>query len=277
METVRVFTAERMQEIEDGSVTGGAIVGDNLILTKHDGSTANAGNVRGPAGPVGSSPIVVTSTTRPTTGLYEGLVIYETDTKRTYIYTGSGWQSYEPLRICTSTTHPSSPFVGMEIYETDTHKRLIWNGHRFDPPWNMPWGSIWGAGITGSWGPGAETPLLLNGATSRTWTNVANRLMHLVLNLGVYRGSVNGANTFRIKIDGVTYNTSTPSDWYGAIGDDRFTFHTSVSLLALPAGTHTIQVTAVSQFTGPPFTCDPAGIAACYALLNDVGPWGNPV
>lgn len=58
MATVTVFTAERMQEIEDGTVVSGAIVGDDLILTKHDGSTVNAGVVVGPEGPPGSdSPI----------------------------------------------------------------------------------------------------------------------------------------------------------------------------------------------------------------------------
>lgn len=53
MATVTGLTAERMLEIEAASVVDGAIVGDDLILTKHDTSTINAGNVRGPEGPVG--------------------------------------------------------------------------------------------------------------------------------------------------------------------------------------------------------------------------------
>lgn len=50
MATVTVLTAARMLAIEAASVVDGDIVGDNLILTKHDGSTINAGNVRGPQG-----------------------------------------------------------------------------------------------------------------------------------------------------------------------------------------------------------------------------------
>lgn len=53
MATVTGLTADRMLEIEAASVVDGDIVGDNLILTKHDGSQVNAGNVRGPAGPQG--------------------------------------------------------------------------------------------------------------------------------------------------------------------------------------------------------------------------------
>lgn len=53
MSTVTVYTAARMQEIEDGAIVDGDVVGDNLILTKHDGSTINAGNVRGATGEQG--------------------------------------------------------------------------------------------------------------------------------------------------------------------------------------------------------------------------------
>lgn len=50
MATVTVLTAARMLAIEAASVVDGDVVGDNLILTKHDGSTINAGSVRGPQG-----------------------------------------------------------------------------------------------------------------------------------------------------------------------------------------------------------------------------------
>ena len=50
MATVTVYTAERMKAIEDASIVDGEIVGDDLILTKYDESTINAGSVRGPQG-----------------------------------------------------------------------------------------------------------------------------------------------------------------------------------------------------------------------------------
>jgi hypothetical protein len=49
MATITGLTAARMLLIEAASVISGAIVGDDLILTKKDNSTINAGNVRGPA------------------------------------------------------------------------------------------------------------------------------------------------------------------------------------------------------------------------------------
>lgn len=53
MATVTGLTAERMLEIEAESVVDGDIVGNNLILTKHDGTQINAGPVIGPQGPQG--------------------------------------------------------------------------------------------------------------------------------------------------------------------------------------------------------------------------------
>jgi hypothetical protein len=42
-----------MLAIEAASVVDGDVIGNNLILTKHDGTQINAGNVRGPQGPQG--------------------------------------------------------------------------------------------------------------------------------------------------------------------------------------------------------------------------------
>lgn len=53
MGTVTSLTAARMISIEANCIVDGDIVGDNLILTKHNGSTIDAGNVRGPTGSPG--------------------------------------------------------------------------------------------------------------------------------------------------------------------------------------------------------------------------------
>jgi len=58
MATVTGLTAARMLSIEAASVVSGAIVSGNLILTKKDGTTINAGAVvgaTGPAGPAGAT------------------------------------------------------------------------------------------------------------------------------------------------------------------------------------------------------------------------------
>ena len=64
MTTVTSLTADRMLAIEAASVVDGDVVGDNLILTKHDGSQINAGSVRGPTGspgPVGQDLPILTA------------------------------------------------------------------------------------------------------------------------------------------------------------------------------------------------------------------------
>jgi microcystin-dependent protein len=53
MATITGLTAARMEAIEAASIVDGEVVGDNLILTKYDASTINAGNVRGPTGSPG--------------------------------------------------------------------------------------------------------------------------------------------------------------------------------------------------------------------------------
>ena len=57
MATVDGLSKARMLEIEANSVVDGDVVGDNLILTKKDGSTLLAGSVRGPKGDPASSMI----------------------------------------------------------------------------------------------------------------------------------------------------------------------------------------------------------------------------
>lgn len=61
MATITGLTAARMLAIEAASVIAGIITGDNLILTKRDGTTINAGNVRGPQGVQGVPGSISTS------------------------------------------------------------------------------------------------------------------------------------------------------------------------------------------------------------------------
>ena len=51
-----------MIEIENASIVDGEVVGDNLILTKFDTTTIDAGNVRGPAGTTASATYTPTLT-----------------------------------------------------------------------------------------------------------------------------------------------------------------------------------------------------------------------
>jgi hypothetical protein len=61
MATVTVFTSARMQAIENASVVSGTVTSGNLILTKFNGTTINAGSVIGPTGPTGPTGEVTTA------------------------------------------------------------------------------------------------------------------------------------------------------------------------------------------------------------------------
>lgn len=62
MATITGLTATRMLEIEAESVVDGEIISGHLILSKHDGSTIDAGPVAGPPGPPGpTGPAAISS------------------------------------------------------------------------------------------------------------------------------------------------------------------------------------------------------------------------
>lgn len=59
MATVQVFTAARSQEIEDQAIIDASLVGDNLVLERHNGATIDVGSVRGATGATGATGSVV--------------------------------------------------------------------------------------------------------------------------------------------------------------------------------------------------------------------------
>ena len=53
MPSVNGYTTAKMVPIEDGTFTDANVVGDDLVFTRKDGTTKNAGAVRGDQGPIG--------------------------------------------------------------------------------------------------------------------------------------------------------------------------------------------------------------------------------
>ena len=44
--------------------------------------------------------------------------------------------------ICTSSSRPAAPDTGTMIYETDTQRVLVYSGTAWQQPWNQPWGIV---------------------------------------------------------------------------------------------------------------------------------------
>lgn len=91
---------------------------------------ASGGNAWQPVG----NRIVCASTTRPSSP-FEGQEIYETDSQKTLVYSGSAWVEtsdldYSPsATVCTSSTRPTTGlFEGQRIYETDTNREFTYSG-----------------------------------------------------------------------------------------------------------------------------------------------------
>lgn len=82
-----------------------------------------------------AGPVVCTSGTRPTTNLFAGYQIFESDTKLLYVYTGSAWSPVVPtfgvVGSCKLTTGFStlSDFDYVELFTapTVTGRRYIFN------------------------------------------------------------------------------------------------------------------------------------------------------
>ncbi|MGE3487455.1 MAG: hypothetical protein AB7L09_22265 [Nitrospira sp.] len=71
--------------------------------------------------------VICTSATRPSTPI-SGQIIFETDTRRYYHWSGSVWTLFPfGITVCTSGTRPATPFQDQAIYETDTGAILVRN------------------------------------------------------------------------------------------------------------------------------------------------------
>jgi hypothetical protein len=104
MAEVTVYDATRMKEIEDNTVVNGEINASSghLILERNDGSPIDAGLVN-------VSPRVVTSATRPVApNIFPGLYIYETDTKKEWVWDGAIWLATGSQMPHSTTTRVTS-------------------------------------------------------------------------------------------------------------------------------------------------------------------------
>ena len=123
MATVTGLTATRMLAIEAASVVDGEVVGDNLVLIRHDGGEIVAGNVRGPAGPSGgggggylqeqSFPAATTSWT----------ITHGQGTKGMSVYT----QNSLGVPIRGDISYPDDNTVQVDFYHPQTGLMRVYN------------------------------------------------------------------------------------------------------------------------------------------------------
>lgn len=155
--------------------------------------------------------LVCTSSTRPASPL-TGTEIYETDTKRFLIWSGSAWeQKAFATFTCTSSTRPGAPFTGMQIYETDTIRYLIYNGSSWEQKSftsfvctssTRPAAPFTGLGI---WETDTGRTLVYDGSA---WQAVI-RSSQIINTLAAASGSVNFTTTTEADLTGATVTFTT--------------------------------------------------------------------
>lgn len=106
--------------------------------------------------------VICQSTNRPTSPLFEGMSIYETDTNKTYMYNWSAWVQREDCFVVadsTARTNLASPYDGMRAYQVDNNRTYRYDG--------SSWWTVEIAAATTT----AHTPQLDQGASTNITKN----------------------------------------------------------------------------------------------------------
>lgn len=166
--------------------------------------------------------VICTSTTRPSTGLFNGLTIYETDTGRTLIYNAGGWRFETayilPVASAAARNALTPVWDGMQIYRTDKDWTETYDG----TAWRVPNGVNTAAladithPVTGQYAV-LTTDNLEYRYNGTGWDGVRLVAPHPVIERRLNASTATGAATnFLIPFDtsittgvGITYNSGT--------------------------------------------------------------------
>lgn len=229
-----------------------------------------------------------TSTTRPATP-FDGQKIYETDTRRSYIWNAatSAWLP-EKLLTATAATLPAAPPQGTEAYVTDAGvpsgavapqvagrpnaPGLYVFDARWDPPWNLPWGVMGYASNPSN--QGSVTAEVDATGLSVAFTAVANR--RIKITLGWLAEASTGAGDIlvaRIK-EGAT-ELARQDVLQSATASTQGGGSTLIALVTPSAGAHTYKATWQRLGSGN-LTVAASATSPFYLLVEDIGPNGQP-
>lgn len=152
-----------------------------------------------------------TSSTRPT-AVEGGASIFETDTKRFLVYSGSAWvQVSYGACVCTSTTHPASPFQGLEIFETDTNNALIYDGAAYRTIQTGAWSSY-----TPAWTATGTNPSIGNGSLIGKYS-VMGKTVHVRIAMMAGSSTSFGSGNWQISLPVGVTNTGVGADGHVGI------------------------------------------------------------
>lgn len=124
MGTVTGLTADRMEAIEAASVVSGAVDGGtgHLILTKHDGSTVDAGNVKGATGATGPTGPTGPASIKLDAWPIGSIFISAVSTSPAVLLGGGSWSRFGQGRVLVSQDSSQTEFDTVsEVGGSKTH------------------------------------------------------------------------------------------------------------------------------------------------------------
>ena len=201
MGSITGYTKERMQAIEAGTVVSGVVSGDDLILTRHDGVSFDAGHVRGATGAAGAG--IVEDSMKELLSPIGGMQPFGGNAAPT------GWL------ICDGTSKLRSSYpalfavIGVAYGAYDSTQFNIPDLRLKVPIGKTPWGL---GSTLGAHGGSKDAVVVVHNHTV-----IANAFRFdgssevLMLNDGVYAGQY---------ATGVTFSTATTTDDAGVSGTD---------------------------------------------------------
>lgn len=281
--TVTGLTAAAVQAILDDTIVSGAVVGNELILTQHDGSTLNLGpvfNFDANSRLVWSSSASIGVSAGNPEGVVTaavGSLTMSTGGGLYYKNAGSGntgWIRIAPVFvICTSVTRPATPFQGLRIYETDTGKTLMYYGATTG--WKPAWYDAWhdtdvkntpSTVLTSS----GTTAIILS--TGPVFTpGAANREVEITMIVTI-TASV-ASDIFQCEIrNATTGGTVYAQGRHTTAGQQTVSMTVKVSLAS---GSAITPVFVVSRLSGTGTLGTLSGVNAYWAV-KDVGPSSTP-
>jgi len=240
---------------------------------------------------IGHGVEIVTSSTRPASP-FDGMQIYETDTRKMLVYDGASWRPTGNLDIATSSTRPTPTFEGAFLYETDTNKVLVYSGSSwvevFDidntagifyrtsgassgesssvkintKPWNMPWGYV-----TSSYKVGNITNIATGETTALTLSvpEISGRRYKFTWNIYGQKEGSSGTALIRFRRSGALQQ-------YNQEGYPPGDYTQSGVWLRSNNSTSSVSWTLTVQYSGNTLNKIYGDGSSTYIIVEDIGP-----
>lgn len=203
--------------------------------------------------------IPCTSVARPGSP-HAGMTIFETDTKKIYVYSGAAWLHHNPVVNCTSSTRPNAPYEGQIIYETNTASMLVYK--------SAQWDSLAPKGYVGSTSlADFNFGTSYGDSTTFSWNQVVNRIYRVTVSTELLNKTATGTViTLAVRTSTNTVVESSVLRWTPAAQNHQFIASGVFVYTAASTGSVTWKLSAISSLSNATQT-----VQGPQVLIEDIG------